>query len=228
MDNIRAWNNCVAKLQNETSKEEFKQWIKPLQPKFHGSKITLYAHNDFVFRQVKRKYLSNISSYLKSESTDRNITSVKLEVSKPRVEQLRNEQLQLRSEQFETGLREELDVRKFRRRPIKRGSISRSTNRRARARFDSLEPIAYFTVTSVLVKPTCFIALATGYVRTPLSDVLRYLYTAEFVRDVVQKIRQASVQSYLDQFDECDVLILDEVQGLCWQGQMCGGIHPLI
>ena len=211
MDNIRAWNNCVAKLQNETSKEEFKQWIKPLQPKFHGSKITLYAHNDFVFRQVKRKYLSNISSYLKSEPTDLNITSVKLEVSKPRVEQLRNEQLQLRSEQFETGLRDELTFEKFAVGPSNEEAFHASQIVAREPGSVHWNPLLIYG--DVGLGKTHLLHSVGNWVRSHAPEQrVRYLYTAEFVRDVVQKIRQASVQSYLDRFDECDVLILDEVQ----------------
>lgn len=54
------WQDCVVRLEEETSLKDFNQWIRPLQAVNEGGRLILLAHNQHVKKTVAQKYLARI------------------------------------------------------------------------------------------------------------------------------------------------------------------------
>ncbi|MCY3885476.1 MAG: chromosomal replication initiator protein DnaA [Gammaproteobacteria bacterium] len=54
------WQDCVVRLEEETSLKDFNQWIRPLQAINDGGRLILLAHNQHVKKTVAQKYLTRI------------------------------------------------------------------------------------------------------------------------------------------------------------------------
>lgn len=211
MDSNRAWKNCVARLKKETTADEFTQWIKPLRAKFDGNRVTIYAHNEVVENQVRGRYLAHIRSYLKTETNGVDIGSIRLAISKrvggrtpqPKPVPPRSKIL--------TGLRKELLLRNF-----VVGSSNEEAFRAAQtvaSRPGSTDWNPLFVYGDVgLGKSHLLHAVGNEILLNAPETRVLYLYTMNFVSDVVSAIRNNSTNGYLEELEKCDVLIMDDVQ----------------
>ncbi|WP_041068569.1 chromosomal replication initiator protein DnaA [Candidatus Ishikawella capsulata] len=74
------WKQCLYSLQTTLSSTEFKMWIRPLQSKFKGNRLTLYAPNRFILDWVLNKYADNIDKLLHN-ICKKNVPSLHFELS---------------------------------------------------------------------------------------------------------------------------------------------------
>ncbi len=68
MGQISLWQQCLARLQDGISAQQFNTWLRPLQDEYtednNGSILLLLAPNQFVLDWVREKYLSQINNLL--------------------------------------------------------------------------------------------------------------------------------------------------------------------
>ncbi|KZX81138.1 chromosomal replication initiation protein DnaA [Oleiphilus sp. HI0009] len=62
------WENCLARLEEEESADQFGMWLKPLQFDMQGDVISLFAPNRFVLDFVKNKYVKRIKDLIQELS----------------------------------------------------------------------------------------------------------------------------------------------------------------
>lgn len=62
----RLWADCLSKLEEEASVEQFNTWLRPLQGRMSQEILTLFAPNRFVLDFVLDKYLSRIKEIVES------------------------------------------------------------------------------------------------------------------------------------------------------------------
>ena len=211
MDLNRAWRNCIAKLEKETSAEAYTQWIKPLKAEIRGNNVVIFAHNEVVENQVRSKYLANIRSYIRSEAREGDIDKIKLarlkrsnEVPKPAAEAKR-------VKGFGVGLRSELTLRNFVVGPSNEDAFRAAQMVAKQPGSVSWNPLLIYG--DVGLGKTHLLQAIGNEVRRRQPDLrVRYLYTAKFVSDVVYAIRHATIAKYIREFESCDFLILDDVQ----------------
>ncbi|MGE4261571.1 chromosomal replication initiator protein DnaA [Shewanella sp.] len=60
---VSLWQQCVGRLQDELSAQQFSMWIRPLQAEMDGETLVLYAPNRFVLDWVRDKYLNIINQF---------------------------------------------------------------------------------------------------------------------------------------------------------------------
>jgi chromosomal replication initiator protein len=60
MDNF--WSNCLLRLENELSAQQYNTWVKPLKAEVTEDAIRILAPNRFVLQWVKEKFLSQIQN----------------------------------------------------------------------------------------------------------------------------------------------------------------------
>ncbi|MCF1427562.1 MAG: chromosomal replication initiator protein DnaA [Shewanella sp.] len=60
---VSLWQQCIGRLQDELSAQQFSMWIRPLQAEMEGDALVLYAPNRFVLDWVRDKYLNIITQY---------------------------------------------------------------------------------------------------------------------------------------------------------------------
>lgn len=211
MDSNRAWRNCIAKLKKETTVDEFTQWIKPLRAKFDGSRVTIYAHNEVVENQVRGKYLANIRSYLKAETNGVDISSIKLAISKRVGVGASQSKTVPAKSKILTGLRKEFLLENF-----VVGSSNEEACRAAQtvaSRPGSPDWNPLFVYGDVgLGKSHLLHAVGNEILHNDSEKRVLYLYTMNFVSDVVSALQTKSLNRYLEELGRCDALIMDDVQ----------------
>jgi len=62
------WDDCLARLEQEESTEQFNMWLRPLQGAVNDEVFSLFAPNRFVLDFVRDRYLSRISDLVKELS----------------------------------------------------------------------------------------------------------------------------------------------------------------
>ncbi|WP_220768876.1 chromosomal replication initiator protein DnaA [Shewanella sp. MBTL60-007] len=60
---VSLWQQCIARLQDELSAQQFSMWIRPLQAEMEGDTLVIYAPNRFVLDWVRDKYLNIINQF---------------------------------------------------------------------------------------------------------------------------------------------------------------------
>ncbi|WOT05253.1 chromosomal replication initiator protein DnaA [Shewanella youngdeokensis] len=60
---VSLWQQCIARLQDELSAQQFSMWIRPLQAEMEGDTLIIYAPNRFVLDWVRDKYLNIINQF---------------------------------------------------------------------------------------------------------------------------------------------------------------------
>ncbi len=60
---VSVWQQCIGRLQDELSAQQFSMWIRPLQAEMDGDTLVLYAPNRFVLDWVRDKYLNTINQF---------------------------------------------------------------------------------------------------------------------------------------------------------------------
>ncbi|MCE9679657.1 chromosomal replication initiator protein DnaA [Shewanella sp. AS1] len=60
---VSLWQQCIGRLQDELSAQQFSMWIRPLQAEMDGDTLVLYAPNRFVLDWVRDKYLNSINQF---------------------------------------------------------------------------------------------------------------------------------------------------------------------
>ncbi|MCG9719882.1 MULTISPECIES: chromosomal replication initiator protein DnaA [unclassified Shewanella] len=60
---VSLWQQCIGRLQDELSAQQFSMWIRPLQAEMDGETLVLYAPNRFVLDWVRDKYLNTINQF---------------------------------------------------------------------------------------------------------------------------------------------------------------------
>ena len=61
---VSLWQQCIGRLQDELSAQQFSMWIRPLQAEMDGETLVLYAPNRFVLDWVRDKYLNQINQFM--------------------------------------------------------------------------------------------------------------------------------------------------------------------
>ncbi|MBE8167530.1 MAG: chromosomal replication initiator protein DnaA [Shewanella sp.] len=60
---VSLWQQCIGRLQDELSAQQFSMWIRPLQAEMDGETLVLYAPNRFVLDWVRDKYINIINQF---------------------------------------------------------------------------------------------------------------------------------------------------------------------
>jgi len=60
---VSLWQQCIGRLQDELSAQQFSMWVRPLQAEMDGDTLVLYAPNRFVLDWVRDKYLNIINQF---------------------------------------------------------------------------------------------------------------------------------------------------------------------
>ena len=60
---VSLWQQCIGRLQDELSAQQFSMWIRPLQAEMDNDTLILYAPNRFVLDWVREKYITTINQF---------------------------------------------------------------------------------------------------------------------------------------------------------------------
>ena len=210
MDTATAWKYCVTEIEKETSTEEFTQWIRPLKAQFDGSKVVIYAHNEVVEEQVRGKYLTHIRHHLKQNSNGLNINSIRLMTGNPVNGTHSPKQAPSVPTNMSIGVRAEFTLENF---------VVGSANEEA---YRAAKTVSQYPGSAICNPLLVYGGVGLGKTHllhgigneiranSPTKRV-RYLYTVNFVNDVVHTLRYSTLPRYIKELEQCDVLLLDDV-----------------
>ncbi len=76
---VSLWQQCIGRLQDELSAQQFSMWIRPLQAEMDGETLVLYAPNRFVLDWVRDKYINQINQFL-TEKLGNNAPTLRFDI----------------------------------------------------------------------------------------------------------------------------------------------------
>lgn len=218
MDATSIWKNCLERLEDELSSQQFNTWLRPLRAVQEGAQLRLYAPNRFVLEWVKERFLERITVLV--EQTTGKSWPVLLEIGSPPAT---NPEPQVvngtdavagsvprRSSQSGSRLNPEFTFESH---------VEGKSNQLARAAArqvgenpgQSYNP--FFIYGGVGLGKT-HLMQAAGHVilsRNPAARVI-YVHSERFVADMVKALRTGTINDFKRYYRGVDALLIDDIQ----------------
>jgi chromosomal replication initiator protein len=203
------WQRCIQHLEREYPAEEINTWILPLQPVFDQSRTRLLAPNDYVREHISMHYLERIRDIFEHMGAPRESAVVEVgQAERPKVKSTL--QPQVDAEAAKTGLD-------------------------TRYRFDNFvrgasNELAFAAAQQIAQRPgTVYNPLVlyggTGLGKTHLlhaaGNLMReynacakviYLHSERFVSEMIQSLRQGSIDDFKQHYRSAEALLIDDIQ----------------
>ncbi len=204
------WLRCLQHLERELPVEDINTWIRPLQPVFDRSHTRLMAPNDYIRDHISRHYLERIRDIFEHLGEPRE--SAVIEVG-----------------QAPSPERAASPAKKRRQEPIADSGLD------SRYRFDNFvrgksNELAYAAAQQVAQKPgvtynPLLLYGGTGLGKTHLlhaagnlmreqnpSAKVLYLHSERFVSEMIQSLRQGSIDAFKAHYRSAEALLIDDIQ----------------
>lgn len=218
MDATSIWKNCLERLEDELSSQQFNTWLRPLRAVQEGAQLRLYAPNRFVLDWVKERFLERITVLV--EQTTGKSWPVLLEIGTPPTT---NPEPQVvngtdavsgnalrRASQSGSRLNPEFTFESH---------VEGKSNQLARAAArqvgenpgQSYNP--FFIYGGVGLGKT-HLMQAAGHVilsRNPAARVI-YVHSERFVADMVKALRTGTINDFKRYYRGVDALLIDDIQ----------------
>lgn len=218
MDATSVWKNCLERLEDELSSQQFNTWLRPLRAAQDGGQLRLYAPNRFVLDWVKERFLERITVLV--EQTTGKSWPVLLEIGSPPTT---NPEPQVvngtdaaagsaprRVSQSGSRLNPEFTFESH---------VEGKSNQLARAAArqvgenpgQSYNP--FFIYGGVGLGKT-HLMQAAGHVilsRNPAARVI-YVHSERFVADMVKALRTGTINDFKRYYRGVDALLIDDIQ----------------
>lgn len=234
---MSVWRQCIQRLQDELPTQQFNTWIRPLHAELEGEVLTLFAPNRFVLDWVRDKYLARINALL-SDFLGNTAPSLRLSVGAPRptapgptaltsVERPQPAQLQSQPPR-------EQDLQPWERAQAK-PVINHRSNLNGAYTFDNFvegksNQLARAAARQVGMNPgsaynPLFLYGGTGLGKTHLMNAVGntilankpdarivYLHSERFVQDMVNALRNNTIEEFKRYYRSVDALLIDDIQ----------------
>jgi chromosomal replication initiator protein len=218
------WDRVLSDLQNHLGESAFKVWFNHFQPiSFENYVLKIEVSSKFVKSWLEQKYLHIIQRIIKNYIPD--VKSVVLTISSSPIETLQNKRSILRK------------MRIFEHSKISVFDVNPQTNLNPRYRFDnfvvgSSNELAFAAAQAVVNKPGLIhnplfvygpvgvgkthLLQATGneIIKTYKNLKVRYTNTEQFINELINSLKNKSIDEFKHKFREVDILILDDVHFL--------------
>ncbi|MAT82775.1 MAG: chromosomal replication initiator protein DnaA [Gammaproteobacteria bacterium] len=208
------WDRCLDRLQDELSSAQFNTWIRPLQARVEGGRLSILAPNRYVLDEVQGSYLGRIHELLDD-------MEVRLDVGSADREPGAGEAGPLRADGSggaragaggHTGhkLNEEFTFETF---------VEGKSNEMAKAAAmqvaanagKSYNPLLLYG--GVGLGKTHLMQAVGNYVRSARPDAnIVYLHSQRFVQDMVKALQQGTMDEFMQYYRSVDMLLIDDIQ----------------
>ncbi len=219
MTNEELWQAVLAQIQLNISQANFSTWFKNTEiASYKDNKVTVVVPNSFVKEWLENKYNKNILKIL--HDIDSNIKEVNYNIGKSKLKTTKEV-----SEITEDT--EQLEFQTFK--------VNKKTNLNPKYTFDSFvvgpfNEMPHAAAIAVSKKPGLiynpfFIYGGTGLGKTHLIQALgneisdnfkkkkvQYVPSEKFTSEVVQAIKNRTMENFKEKYRDVDVLIIDDIQ----------------
>lgn len=213
------WDRCLDRLQDELSSAQFNTWIRPLQARVEGGRLSILAPNRYVLDEVQGSYLGRIHELLDD-------MEVRLDVgSADREEGARGgEAGPLRADGTGGSSRTAVaaaghTVHKLNDDFTFATFVEGKSNEMAKAAAmqvaanagKSYNPLLLYG--GVGLGKTHLMQAVGNYVRSARPDAnIVYLHSQRFVQDMVKALQQGTMDEFMQYYRSVDMLLIDDIQ----------------
>ena len=229
-DSVTVWENCLEHIRANVTEQSFKTWFEPIKPvRLDNQVLTIQVPNQFFYEWLEEHYLGLLKKTIKSELGDKGrleyqilldpVSSSKSSEVEP-VEMISAEQIQnpfvipgIKKLKIDPQLNDHYTFNSF-----VEGDCNRLARSAGKAISDrpgntSFNPLVIFGDVGL---GKTHLAQAIGNEITqkhPKKSVL-YVTTEKFTNQIIQAIKNNSVNDFVNFYQMIDVLIVDDIQFL--------------
>ncbi len=207
------WQRCISRLEEECEERDLNLWLRPLHAEPSGGGVRLLAPNQFVLREVERRFLERIRE-LASELGGQSGAPVELKVGSLDAEQT-------------AGLRRGTTA--LARRPVPGNPIDPQyrfenfvegpSNQMARAAalLVTEQPGGQYNPLFIyggvgLGKTHLMHALANRFLQERSDRRVAYVQSERFVSDMIRALQRGQIESFKEKYRSLDILLIDDIQ----------------
>jgi len=204
------WQQCLGKLAEEVSADQFETYLKPLQVRVEDDSVSLFAPNIYVEEEVRQSYLQRIQDLFNQANGIDEVVDIQLSVG-------HNAQAQpLRADAYKEevkathNLNSEFTFDTF---------VEGKSNELAKAaalQVASNSGIAYNPLLLYggvgLGKTHLMQAVGNEFLNSKPDARLVYLHSQRFVQDMVKALQQGTMQDFMQYYRSVDALLIDDIQ----------------
>ena len=208
------WQKCLDRLQDELSSQQFDTWIRPLHARVEDDRLKLLAPNRYVKNQVQVAYLPRICEVLEQENDSAIAYEVDVEIGAVDVAPLAPRRADGSGSAIASqpvhDLNEDFTFAGF---------VEGKSNELAKAAAlqvadnagQSYNPLLLYG--GVGLGKTHLMQAVGNHIRehSPHAKVV-YLHSQRFVQDMVQALKQGTMQEFMQFYRSIDALLIDDIQ----------------
>ncbi|MCL1059499.1 MULTISPECIES: chromosomal replication initiator protein DnaA [Shewanella] len=230
---VSLWQQCIARLQDELSAQQFSMWIRPLQAEMEGDTLVIYAPNRFVLDWVRDKYLNIINQFF-IEQMGADAPNLRFDIgSRPSAKPI---------VQATASIRSRPAVRQAVEKPIfntPHSAPAPSANHRSNInptyQFDNFvegksnqlgkaaamqvaenpggayNPLFLYGGTG-LGKTHLLHAVGNGIIKNKPDAKVVYMHSERFVQDMVKALQNNAIEEFKRYYRSVDALFIDDIQ----------------
>ena len=204
------WQQCLGRLADEISEEQFDTYIKPLQVRIEGGAVSVFAPNIYVEEQVRMAYLARIQDLVSQVSGLDEEIDISLVVGdetaiKPlradayvgEVRPAHNLNSDFNFDGFVEGKSNEL---------AKAAALQVAGNAG-----NSYNPLLLYGGVG-LGKTHLMQAVGNGILARNADAHVVYLHSQKFVQDMVKALQQGTMPDFVQYYRSVDALLIDDIQ----------------
>ncbi|MEJ2534242.1 MAG: chromosomal replication initiator protein DnaA [Gammaproteobacteria bacterium] len=200
------WQRCLQHLERELPPEDVNTWIRPLQAISGRRQTKLLAPNDYVRDHISRHYLERIRDIFEHLGEPRD--SAVVEVGLPR--STAREGAEARAPGTPTGLDNRYRFDNFVRGKSNELGFA-AAQQVAQRPGSAYNPLLLYGGTGL--GKTHLLHAAGNLMReqNPAAKVL-YLHSERFVSEMIQSLRQGSIDAFKNHYRSAEALLIDDIQ----------------
>lgn len=204
------WQQCLGKLAEEVSADQFETYLKPLQVRVEGDAVSLFAPNIYVEEEVRQSYLQRIQDLVNQVHGIDEVVDIQLSVghntpAQPLRADVHNEDVKATH-----NLNSEFTFDTF---------VEGKSNELAKAaalQVASNSGIAYNPLLLYggvgLGKTHLMQAVGNEILNSKPDARVVYLHSQRFVQDMVKALQQGTMQDFMQYYRSVDALLIDDIQ----------------
>jgi chromosomal replication initiator protein len=209
------WQQCLDRLQNELSSQQFDTWIRPLHAEIDENKVRLLAPNRYVKNQVRSAYLARISELLEQIDGQRDSVDIDVEIGSSRT--VSTNAVPLRADG--TGGEKPAWSHDLNRDFTFNAFVEGKSNELAKAAATQVADNAGLSYNPLLLyggvglgKTHLMQAVGNRVLEHNPDAKVVYLHSQRFVQDMVKALKMGTMQDFMQYYRSVDALLIDDIQ----------------
>jgi chromosomal replication initiator protein len=230
---VSLWQQCIGRLQDELSAQQFSMWIRPLQAEMDGDTLVLYAPNRFVLDWVRDKYINIINQFF-TEQMGSNAPMLRFDIgSRPSARQVaptpvaakpiyRQTKAQVGTTSFNTQAEPIINANhRSNINPTYQfdNFVEGKSNQLGKAAAlqvsenpgGAYNPLFLYGGTG-LGKTHLLHAVGNGIIKNNPNAKVVYMHSERFVQDMVKALQNNAIEEFKRYYRSVDALFIDDIQ----------------